>query len=526
MVVHSVPTALPLLLTLSDSLSLNFDSSNKSDVRFLTSCIQPLVKVLCRSDWSLVIRERINHTLSNVLWTLSGFVPDHAAHSSPLPSDLLPSLVQELESLYEAECEGFVGGAATVTNGDKAKPKTPHFPPGGSIGSGKSGRFTTYFQSLLELVLALKQYSGGVSHAHREATPTNGSLGKANGKKVKNSKKLYWLEYVQRAVDLLFSLRKKKEINRDFYRCFYKSLPSRTHSSLLVLTGISPTLQGEVATETIKKICSGYGGMADLYLPLREMTREEREEEERKKQEERQEQAKPVEKPTSQATPPAPPTSSDEAVSDTAERPQPLEKKNSLQGERPKLLTTPTSSEPPKLVSTGVAVIQIGCGIKSSSLCTALLSSNVLQGDKKKLSVSCVSEGFKCGDDETASKILSTFLRKKLYEGSSLKGPASSTFSSIFNSLGPEVYQKALNGEDASDSRLRLFLQGSAPNHALKEALGSLWEGKDKEAPLTEAEFMRWLSKRDSSSVWCGLLAAGYDFNFNRLVMEIHVHNC
>ena len=78
MVVHSVPTALPLLLTLSDSLSLNFDSSNKSDVRFLTSCIQPLVKVLCCSDWSLVVCERIKHTLSNVLWMLSGFVPDHA----------------------------------------------------------------------------------------------------------------------------------------------------------------------------------------------------------------------------------------------------------------------------------------------------------------------------------------------------------------------------------------------------------------------------------------------------------------
>ena len=77
MVVHSVPTALPLLLMLSDSLSLNFDSSNNSDVRFLTSCIQPLVKVMCCSDWSLVVCERINHTLSNVLWMLSGFIPDH-----------------------------------------------------------------------------------------------------------------------------------------------------------------------------------------------------------------------------------------------------------------------------------------------------------------------------------------------------------------------------------------------------------------------------------------------------------------
>ena len=78
MVVHSVPTALPLLLTLSDSLLLNFDLSNKSDVRFLASCIQPLVKVMCCSNWSLVVRKRINHTLSNVLWILSGFVPDHA----------------------------------------------------------------------------------------------------------------------------------------------------------------------------------------------------------------------------------------------------------------------------------------------------------------------------------------------------------------------------------------------------------------------------------------------------------------
>ena len=75
---HSIPTALPVLLTLSDSLLLNFDSSNKSDVHFLTSCIQSLVKVMCCSDWSLVVRERINHILSKVLWMLSGFVLDHA----------------------------------------------------------------------------------------------------------------------------------------------------------------------------------------------------------------------------------------------------------------------------------------------------------------------------------------------------------------------------------------------------------------------------------------------------------------
>ena len=502
--VHSVPTAVPLLLSLSQSLSLHFDWSNKTDCRYLSSCVQPLVKVLVRSDWPLVMRGRINHTLSNVLWTLSDSVKDHT-HLPLLPSDLLPSLLQEVEQWYTEECAGFTSGTGSS---DTAKPKGGPFPPYGCIATGRSGRFSCYLQSLIELVLAVKQYTG--RHAHKEATPTNGSS-KSNGKKFK---KFHWIDYVSRAVDVLFALREKKKINPDFYRCFYKSLPSKCHSCLLVLTGINSALQGEVAMETIRGICSGYGGLVDLYLPLREMSREEREEEQRIKLEELTKES--TNQPT---TPLATPTSSDEAVSDTAERPEPAEKKNSLQGERPKLLATPTSLEPPKQVPVGGAVLRIGCGHKSSSLCSSLLSSSVLQGSKKNLSVYCVSEGFQCGEEETANTVLIKYLRDKLYDGSSFTSGLTSCLSAIFNSTGSQVVQTSLTGDGVSDSLLRQFIIGCGPGHTLKELLVQLWEGKSKDSSISETDLLKWTGKQDPVNIWRGLAAAGYDLDYNRCLI-------
>uniref|UniRef100_A0A1X7UQ08 HECT domain-containing protein n=1 Tax=Amphimedon queenslandica TaxID=400682 RepID=A0A1X7UQ08_AMPQE len=509
--VHSVPTAVPLLLSLSHSLSLHFDSSNKNDPRYLSSCVQPLVKLLAKSDWPLVMRGRINHTLSNVLWTLSDSVTDHT-HLPLLPSDLLPSLLQEVEQWYTEECDSFTNGSSSTSNGnggtgssDDGKSKGAPFPPSGSIASGRSGRFSCYLQSILELVLALRQYNGGLV----QTTPTNGAS-KSGSKKFK---KFHWIDYVSRAVDVLFALRGKKELNPDFYKCFYKSLPSKCHTSLLVLTGINSALQGEVAMETIRRVCSGYGGLVDLYLPLRDMSREEREEEQRIKLEELAKEST-----NQQATPVTTPTSSDEAVSDTAERPEPAEKKNSLQGERPKLLASPASLEPPKQVPVGGAVLRIGCGHKSSGLCTSLLSCLALQGNKKRLSVYCVSEGFQCGEEESANEILRKYLRNKLYNGDgvSFTSDLSSCLSVVFNSLGPQVLQTSLTGNGATESLLRLFIVGCGSGHTLKEAVAQLWESKSKDSSISEADLVQWTERQEPVHIWKGLTAAGYDLDFNR----------
>ena len=501
--VHSISTAIPLLLSLSHSLSLHFDCSSKNDYRYLSSCVQPLVKLLAKSDWPLMMRGRINHTLSNVLWTLSDSGKEQT-QLPLLPSDLLPSLLQEVEQWYTEECDSFTNSSNTGNGGtgssDDGKSKGTPFAPFGSIASGRFGRFSCYLQSVLELVLAIKEYNGG------QTTPTNGASKSAN----KKLKKFHWMDYVSRAVDVLFALRGKQKLNPDFYKCFYKSLPSKCHTSILVLTGINSALQGEVAMETIRRLCSGYGGLVDLYLPLRDMSREEREEEQRIKLEELAKEST-----SQQATPQATPTSSDEAVSDTAERPEPAEKKNSLQGERPMLLAPPTSLEPPKQVPMGGAVLRIGCGHKSSALCTSLLSCPALQGNKKKLSVYCVSEGFQCGEEESANEILKKYLRNKLYSGvSSFAGGLSSSLSDIFNSLGPQVLQTSLTGTGATESLLRLFIVGCG--HTLKGGVAQLWGSKSKDSSISEKDLMEWTARQEPVNIWRGLTAAGYDLDFNR----------
>ena len=66
-----------------------------------------------------MIQECINHTLSNILWTLSSFFPGHA-HFSPLLSGLLPLFVAKTQ-VIQGQVRGFVGGGAMVTKSDKER---------------------------------------------------------------------------------------------------------------------------------------------------------------------------------------------------------------------------------------------------------------------------------------------------------------------------------------------------------------------------------------------------------------------
>ena len=508
--VYGLPRVIPVLLTVTNTLSIqsyrSFQCDKKSSktvlqyCHVLSTCVTPLLKVITGSTMPIVMKERLFHSFANILTSLATIdVLDHA-HCPVIPAEFIQSVSEELDNLYTSECEQFLPG-------DKTK-KSHVFPPAGSISRGGSGRFSTYFQSLLELVLAVEQYT---NHCHKpkEAMPT--SNGKRVSKKGKQVKKTTWLSYVRRAYHLLHSITHHKPLNNDFYRCYYKSLSVSPQSRLLVVTGISPGLEGTIAMETITKICNHYGGLnqAGTYLPLRERTQEEKEvlrmklEEETKKLE------------TEESTTKKEESSDDKDQSDT--QPQP-EAQDESQQEKDPVPKTEATSPVNELVVVGGAVIELCIGSKTSNVCSALLSSAVLQGEKKVLSVLCVSDTLKCGEDETANEILAQYLTSKIFTNKRLSEEARRVFKSIFNSSKTNILRKNLE-DDSSDLLLKVFLHGVTRDRSLKDILNQLWHGKKESDPLTEDHFLSWVEREGLKNVlhiWTGLFAAGYDCHLTR----------
>ena len=509
--VYGLPRIIPVLLTVTNTLSIqsyrSFQCDKKSSktvlqyCHALSTCVTPLLKVITGSTMPIVMKERLFHSFANILTSLVTIdVVDHA-QCPAIPAGFIQSISEELENLYNTECEQFLSG------GDKTKKGHP-FPPAGSIGRGGSGRFSTYFQSLLELVLGVELY---INHYHKpkEATPT--SNGKRVSKKGKQVKKTTWLSYVRRAFNLLHSITHHKPLNNEFYKCYYKSLSVSPQSRLLVVTGISPGLEGNVAMETITKICNHYGGLnqAGTYLPLRERTEEEKEairmklEEENKKLE--------IEESTINKEE----SSDDKEQSDTQPQPEAQDESQEEKDSVPKAEATPPTNEP---VVVGGAVIELCSGSKTSSVCSALLSSAVLQGEKKVLSVLCVSDTLRCGEDETANEILTKYLTSKIFTNKKLSEEARGVFKSIFNSSKTNILRKNLE-DDNSDLLLKVFLHGVSRDRSLKDILNQLWQGKKDTDPLTEEHFLGWVEKEGLKNVlyiWTGLFAAGYDCHLTR----------
>lgn len=124
----------------------------------LSMCLQGLSKFLNRINCPIPLKEVVLHLLSDIMWTLCQIVEnpqcaEEDGEGSTLyvfPTKFIPSAQQELLKLYSAESSKF----------SKAKwSDSKHtFPPPMSIAAGGLGRYSTYFQALLEFVLAALNY--------------------------------------------------------------------------------------------------------------------------------------------------------------------------------------------------------------------------------------------------------------------------------------------------------------------------------------------------------------------------------
>ncbi len=468
-----------------------------------------------------------------MLWTLvhispEGFIP------WALPADFLQGATEEIAREFESECSNFPF--------PKGKSRTQGFPHPGSIGDGGLGKFSSYFQALLEFVLAGTEYQQKfhelepsslppVSPTPSGATPSKDSTKRTKrvrtrkgGKKeveVPARKKDDWLSVVRGAAGLLRGLALEGSEYMSQVAHDVVSLPAHPNSRLVVITALDHRLEIESTEKAIRKVCHLHGGLYkdQLYLPVEAVMEEEG------REEGEDESAESADQPSQ---------SSPEQHAETTPREQEMSDENGV-------TATPTSTTGPSHQLQGHAVLELCCSKKLSTVSSALLSCPALQcpgDDEGTICVTAVGDTLTCGDDESANKVLAVYLRRKLFtteeesDQVELTERAKKTLAAIFTSslgAGPDPARLAVSEVTAD---LHLFLSGYRDGEHVQTLAQDVWtefgsrrdkDGEDR--TLDVEQFLRWAVGRGSGEgegvrcLWKGLFACGYDLHFERSVV-------
>ena len=167
--VLSLPDEFPLALSFAHCLSLvAAPPSHRAPlppsphpqsqlISALSACLQSLTKFLKCINCLIPLKEVVLHQLSSIMWTLicrskpvTGQRSAEQCVPYALPAKFLQVVQQELLKLYELESSKF--------SKSKSSENKCVFPRLDSIGGGGVGRYSTYFQALLEFVLAACEY--------------------------------------------------------------------------------------------------------------------------------------------------------------------------------------------------------------------------------------------------------------------------------------------------------------------------------------------------------------------------------
>ena len=457
--VLGVPPGLPAALVFADSLSrtscecvrraLGGSEPLEEHHRALCTCLSSLSALLIQVDFPPVLKEKLFQCVSGILWTIHSL--SSSSSSLPvLPSELLRGLHQELQKLYEHECGGF---ASDHNSKSKLPPRPSPGPPTGRV----AGKFSTYLQSLLELVVAAEQCCDQSRDTQTPSPLPSQESADGNGrrKKSKTAKKRDWLVYVKRAVSLLIRLHGRCPLPRGFFNCFLKSMPARPQSRLLVVTGISPSVEPTTARQRILQLCNQHGGLPSdgLFLPT--------------------------------------------CVSS-------VEGKSNQRVLVGGAVVELCSAEKCELVSNSLLSCSELQG-EQKELSVFTVSDSLLAGEE---------------EGGPPKNLLDEFLRAKLLREDSLAPEARTVLSRLFCSAAGEgrvMMREEVEGEGVlGDNTLHLFLRGVCGGGSYQELLDWVWRGR-KELPLdgflVRAEQQ---SMKNPCSVWLGLFAAGYDLHFER----------
>lgn len=251
--ITAIPEDLPLSLSFIHTLTHSSSFEDKLEYcRALTMCSDALISLLSHHDCPVLLKETLFHQLAEVMWSLLAISPEDYTMPAATVSftEFFHKIQEEVLLLYEAECSAFVT--------DKGKPPG-QFPPPGSMAQGDVGKFSTYFQALLELVLATQQcIQKGL---HGSPSPSKKRKSRRGSKKdgESDSRKMTgWLNTVASAAGLLQALTSGQEQSS----CFLdSSLPCHPCRRLLVLTNLNPKLSHEALKLKLCKVCRAHGGL-------------------------------------------------------------------------------------------------------------------------------------------------------------------------------------------------------------------------------------------------------------------------
>ncbi len=538
--IFALPAGVPLALAFSETLSKQtvelFDKepSSKCVVEYckaLCVCLEGLCKVVARLSCPQMLKILLLRQMADILWTLCYiYQGDTIAEKLQLysfPKEFLQNMRQELMKVFENETSKFPG-----------KNKLSVFPPAGSVACGASGKFSKYFQAMLEFLLSAAKYqeqfhsvellpvvvSSSTSltvlppnmlrSTSSEATssdqassatpPTVAELTKKPSKKARTrksskkdptsesstKKKKDWLSAVHSSAFLLRSVVLKQStssVNNEAYLSNqWKTKPT---FRLLIVTGIDQHLKINDVQKGVQKLCSVYGGLYKdhLYLP----TEEKSDDFESNK-------------------------SDPEAESDATKTPRVEESKTSSKDD--------IDSDVKEVVA-GCAVLELCCSSQVSPVSTALLSCPALKYEESSVQVCTVSDSLKCGDNRIADEALLNYLREKLIKEDSLSVQAKEALLEIFSSS--KISEKdSLVSISQMCNNLQNFMNGyaSEAGETAEELVGVVWSRHgNKDGLLSVDGFVDWVNERvrlvtgeGVKAVWLGLLACGYDLHLER----------
>jgi hypothetical protein len=509
----------------------------------LSMCLRGLSKFLNRINCPIPLKEVVLHLLSDIAWTLCRIAesPEGEGEGSTLyafPAKFIQSAQQELLKLYSAESSKF----------SKAKwSESKHcFPPPMSIAAGGLGRYSTYFQALLEFVLAAQEYqhkfhASGVplvsSSTTVIATGSNTSLVSAGGSSGSNAS----------LSDNTIIAASEAVQENTLAPVPTTRIPGTSSSPTPTRGEISPsTTPPSVAASAATAITDPISGGKKVKRGRSRKGLKKESESSPKKEDWLTIVNQAITLLRVVATPkeacPGDPIQLPNPVSST----HPSSRLVVLVGIAPALTLEATeaaikkvckrygglyrddlylpSNDSNHLQHCGYAVLELCCDSHTSAVCSALLDTPALQQEEVNMQALAVTNSFSCGSEEhEAQKVLVTFLRSRLTAGDE-SGSAAAALADIFRSSCPEE-GAALSLPSVSGLLLK-FLACFAELCAVsaENFMAGLWDEFGEQGSHLNLEGFRKCYQQDfmlndefaARGVWLGLIGCGYDLHLER----------
>ncbi len=184
----------------------------------------------------------------------------------------------------------------------------------------------------------------------------------------------------------------------------------------------------------------------------------------------------------------------------------------------------------------GHAVIELCCANHTSSVSSALLAAPSLHIDSATLQAMAVNESFSCGEEEAeGNTALVGYLRSRLMDGEKMSSAASLVLSEIFTSSCLEPESPAISLSQVSGTLCKLLSSvARVSGVSLEVFTEGVWRdyGGESNDMLSLDSFIRCIEQGFSVSnavfvrgVWLGLIECGYDLHLERYAFAQYKNN-